>query len=215
LSDAGSSLDRRVWNGSRPVVLGGESANVDIPSATALMLHTVEHAVVVHRAVRYRLRDVTDVATAWTESVDVDELRDFIGANPHRLAMQTLVIAAARLTPSASVRNPSWLSDSSPDGPAWRRIRRVGRARLWAPPRPGVPPTSDPRVTVLSQMAEGSPGPLLRLGTRALGAPRRAWQLASGDWLPTEALAARDASRASVQPATPGTEPPAHPVPPG
>lgn len=213
LSDAGSLLDRRVWSGSRSVMLG--SATVDIPSATALMLHAVEHAVVVHRAVRYRLRDVTDVATAWTESVDVEELRDFIGGDPHHVAMQTLVIAAARLTPSAAARKPSWLSGSRPDGRAWRRIRRVGRARLWAPPRPGVPPTSDPRVMVLSQMAEGSPGPLLRLGTRALGAPRRAWQLASGDWLPAEVLAARDASRAPAQPATTAAEPPAHGVPPG
>ena len=34
------------------------------------MLHVIEHAVVVHRAVRYRLRDVIDVATVWTDSVE-------------------------------------------------------------------------------------------------------------------------------------------------
>ena len=38
--------------------------------------------------------------------------------------------------------------------------------------------------SVLSQLAEGSPGPLLRLVGRAIAAPRRAWGLVSGAWLP-------------------------------
>lgn len=194
LSDEGSSLDRRVWEGSQSVTIG--AATVEIPSGTAVLLHVIEHAVVVHRVARYRLRDVTDVATAWTDSVDVDEVRAFMSRHPQHGAMHALATAAARLSKAESASQPGWLGGSSVDGSAWRRIRRVGRARLWAPPRPGVPPASDPRVFVLSQLAEGSPGPLLRLAGRAIAAPGHAWRLASGSWLPAEAIQARDASRA-------------------
>jgi hypothetical protein len=209
LSDEGSSLDRRVWQGMRSVQLG--QATVDIPGATPLMLHAIEHAVVVHRAARYRLRDVIDVATAWTEDVDAGELVEFTTRHSQREAMQTLVTAASRLARSASASNPAWLTRSGPTGAAWRRVRRVGRARLWAPPRPGIPPASDPRVFVLSQLAEGSPGPLIRLAARAIRAPQRAWRLASGTWLPVEALQARDAHLAMSSP-DPLPEPPAPPA---
>ncbi len=196
LSDEGSSLDRRVWEGTRQVAVG--AAAVEIPGATAVLLHVIEHAVVVHRAARYRLRDVVDVGTVWTDNVDAEELRAFGNGQSQRVAMQTLVTAAARLSTAESASRPAWLSGSSVDGAAWRRIRRVGRARLWAPPREGVPPVSDPRVIVLSQLGEGSPGPLLRLVGRAIAAPRRAWGLVSGAWLPVEAIEAREASRAAA-----------------
>jgi hypothetical protein len=192
LSDDGSSLDERVWLGVRSVDVGG--AKLEIPSETAILLHTIEHAVVVHRAAKYRLRDVIDVATAWTDNVDSTELRDFVGRSSHRMAARTLVVAASGLATSAS--KSDWLAASGADGPAWRRIRRVARARLLAPPRPGIPPVSDPRVLVLSQLAEGSIGPLLRLVGRAAVSPGRAWRLMTGEWLSPEASQARESSRA-------------------
>jgi hypothetical protein len=194
LSDDGSSLDDRVWLGARSVDVG--SAKVEIPSETAILLHTIEHAVVVHRAAKYRLRDVIDVATAWTDNVDAGELRDFVERSSQRAAARTLVVAASRLATSASAKSSYWRVGSAADGPAWRRIRRVARARLLAPARPDIPPVSDPRVLVLSQLAEGSIGPLFRLLGRAAVAPGRAWRLMTGEWLSAEALQAQDSSRA-------------------
>jgi hypothetical protein len=205
LRDGGSSLDERVWQETRSVTVG--SAAIEIPSETALLLHTIEHAVVVHRAVKYRLRDVIDVATAWTDNVDEGELRDFVERPSHRTSARTLVVAASRLAKSASAAKPYWLAGAGAEGPAWRRIRRVARARLLAPSRPDIPPVTDPRVLVLSQLAEGSPRSLLRFIWRAAAAPGRAWHLATGKWLPTEALQAQESNRPAST-----SEPPTQPV---
>jgi hypothetical protein len=194
LSDDGSSLDERVWRGARSVDVGG--AKVEIPSQTAILLHTIEHAVVVHRAAKYRLRDVVDVATAWTDHVDGGELRDFVERSSQRAAARTLVVAASRLTTSASAKSSYWRVGSAPEGAAWRCIRRVARARLLAPARSDIPPVSDPRVLVLSQLGEGSIVPAVRLIGRALVAPGRAWRLMTGEWLSAEASQARESNRA-------------------
>ena len=200
LTDAGSALDGIIWEGPRSVPLG--AGTIEIPSATAVLLHTLEHAVVVHRAGRYRLRDVLDVAAAWTEEVDAVAVGRFADGHPERRAARTLLRAASRTAVSGSVSRPV---DGRAERQAWQRIRRVGRARLLAPPQPGVPAGSDPRVLVLSQLAEGAPGPVWRLIAHGAAAPRRAVQLVAGEWLPVEADRAQAAARgASAAPRSGG-----------
>jgi hypothetical protein len=185
LSDSGSdALDRRMWIGARAAAVDG---SIWIPDATALVMHALDHAVVVHRAARYRLRDVLDVALLMTDAVDRDEVRRFVDAHPDRSALRTL-LAAALDVPGAVV--PDFVEpaqDARERRHAWRRIHRVGRTRLLAPVRAGIPPATDPRVVVLSQLAQGSPGGIVRLAMRAIAMPGRATQLVAGTWLPPEA----------------------------
>jgi hypothetical protein len=187
LTDAGSALDARVWVGARTIPLGG--ATLEIPSASVIWLHTLEHALVVHRAIRYRLRDILDVVTAWSDDADIDDVQRFITDHHEHRAFMTVVAAAV------SIGMTGWsVSDPAAEQRAWRRIGRVGRARLLAPPQAGVPAGSDPRVLALSQIAEGAPGPILRLLARGVTAPRRAVGLFTGRWLSVEAARARVAS---------------------
>jgi Uncharacterised nucleotidyltransferase len=187
LTDAGSALDQRVWEGTRSISLGG--ATLEIPSASVIWLHTLEHAVVVHRAIRYRLRDVLDVVAAWNEDADIEAVSQFIPGHTDERAIMTVVGAAV------SIGMTGWYaSDPVAEQRAWRRIGRVGRARLLAPPQAGVPAGTDPRVFALSQIAEGAPGPILHLVARGVAAPRRALDLFTGRWLSVEATRARAAS---------------------
>ena len=200
LADAGSPLDARIWEGTRSIQLGG--ATLEIPSAMAIWLHTLEHAVVVHRTLRFRLRDIIDLATAWdaeTAVPDAGEARRFIAAHDDRNALTTMVMAAV------SLGMAGWEPDLAAETRAWRRIGRVGRARLIASPQPGVPAGADPRVFALSQIAEGAPGAILRLIARGLSAPRRAVEMIAGRWLPPEAERAR-ASSAATTPRSPDSQ---------
>jgi len=190
LTDAGSALDRRVWDGARTIPLGG--ASLEIPSATVILLHTLEHGVVVHRAMRYRMRDILDVVSVWGEGVDLDPVEQYVSTHRERRALET-VLAAAR-----SIGLSGWPANLGMERRAWRRIGRVGRARLLAPPQPGIPAGMDPRVLALSQIAEGRPGPVLRLVGRGVAAPGRAMRLVMGRWLPVEAARARDAVSAAA-----------------
>ncbi len=185
LSDSGSdALALRVWRGSHPAALGG---SIRIPDATALVMHTLDHAVVVHRAARYRLRDVIDVALLMTDAVDREELRQFVAAHPDRSALRTILVAA-RDVPGAGRTGVDERAEKARERRhAWRRIRRVGRTRLLAPARADIPPATDPRVVVLSQLAQGSPRGIVRLAMRAIVMPGRAAQLVAGTWLPAEA----------------------------
>jgi len=187
VSDAGTSpMERRIWMGTQRVTIG--SASFDIPDATAMLMHALEHAVVVHRAARFRLRDVLDVAALSTEAVDWLEVRRFVSDHDQRSALWTLLGAASSVPGSRG--GPDWALRGSPGGAqteAWRRVRRVGRARLLAPARAGMPPASDPRVLVLSQLAQGSASDILRLMFRAIVRPKHAVRLIAGDWLPVEA----------------------------
>jgi hypothetical protein len=198
LSDAGSPLDARIWQGTRRIPLGG--ATLEIPSAMAVWLHTLEHAVVVHRTLRFRLRDIIDLATAWNTDAavpDAAEAMRFIASHDDHRALTTMVRAAV------SLGMPGWEPDLAAETRAWRRIGRVGRARLIASPQPGVPAGTDPRVFALSQIAEGAPGAILRLIARGVSAPRRAVEMIAGRWLPPEAERARASSAA-----TPGSPDP-------
>lgn len=192
LADAGSPLDARIWDGARRIPLGG--ATLEIPSAMLIWLHTLEHGVVVHRTIRYRLRDILDLATAWSAeagSADPAAAMQFVTTHDEHHALTTVVMAAV------SLGMANWHpTDPAAEARAWRRIGRIGRARLIASPQPGVPAGADPRVFILSQIAEGAPGPILRLLARGITAPRRAMGMVAGRWLPPEAERARASSGA-------------------
>jgi hypothetical protein len=193
LSEHPSAIDERIWAGARRIALG--RATIEIPDSTALLMHALDHALVVHRTARYRLRDVIDVAILASHGVDAAELRRYVAAHGEQLALRTL-LAAATAVPSSSpepVRR-IWPVTASVERDAWRRIRRVGRARLLAPSRYDVPAISDPRVLVLSQLAQGSPRTILRLAAHALAMPGRAVALVAGHWLPIEVERARTAA---------------------
>jgi hypothetical protein len=146
LSDRGSGLDTIIWQDTRTPVAG-----LEIPSAVALARHTLLHAVVVHRTLRYRLRDVLDVSAVCQDApMDVS-----IGR-----AAETLLAAAG-------------LRDERQAGRAWRTVRRVALARLAVPATPQVAGDLDPLVYVASQLAEGSPAVLAGLAWRAVCAPLR------------------------------------------
>ena len=197
LSDAGSPLDARIWEGTRSIPLGG--AALEMPGAMVIWLHTLEHAVVVHRTLRFRLRDVMDLATAWnteTATPDAEEAMRFVASHDDRRALTTMVMAAV------SLGMAGWGPDLAAETRAWRRIGRVGRARLIASPQPGVPAGADPRVFALSQIAEGAPGAILRMIARGVSAPRRAVEMIAGRWLPPEAERAR-ASSTTAPPGSP------------
>jgi hypothetical protein len=178
-TDRGSALDRQLWHGTIPIPLG--EASVEIPNATMRHLHTLEHAIVVHRGLRFRLRDVIDVAiTAGGvdgERPDADTVARYIGSHRDRQALETL-LAAASETRGA----PATVLSTR----AWQRVRRMATARAAIPPRAGVAAEMDPRVSIANRMAEGDLAELTRLAGRAFLAPKRAAQLVCGRWLPPE-----------------------------
>ena len=146
LSDGGSGLDTMIWRDTRAPVPG-----LEIPSAVALARHTLEHATLVHRTLRYRLRDVLDIATV-CQDVNTD-------------ALSGMGRAAETLLAAAGVRGNA--------DRAWRTVRRVALARLAVPATPRVAGDLDPLVYVASQLAEGSPAVLAGLAWRAVCAPLR------------------------------------------
>jgi len=144
LADRGSGLDTIIWQDTRTPVPG-----LEIPSAVALARHTLEHATVVHRTLRYRLRDILDI-TAVCQEVPSATGR----------AAETLLAAAG------------FRGEREADH-AWRTVRRVALARLAVPATPRVAGDLDPLVYVASQLAEGSPAVLAGLAWRAVCAPLR------------------------------------------
>jgi hypothetical protein len=162
-----ASLEARIWDGAVDVAIG--EGSLTIPSPTARVLHTLQHALVVHRTMRYRLRDITDVRTVCAASnVDRDAVRHWVVREPYRAAADTL-LAAAGVAP--------WITTAQA---AWTRVRRVAVARLAVPARPGVRPTDDPLVYVAGQLAERSPRVLAGLAWRALSRPGHAAAIIGG-----------------------------------
>jgi hypothetical protein len=185
LSDYGSdALEHRMWSASQPVAVG---ASIRMPDATALLMHALDHAIVVHRTARYRLRDVIDIALLLTEVVDRAELSEFVAGSADRAALRTLLSAAPDVPLGAPTRMEDRTEDTRERRHAWRRILRVGRTRLLAPVRVDIPPAADPRVVVLSQLAQASPRGIVRLAMRAIVMPARAAHLLRGTWVPPEA----------------------------
>lgn len=198
IDGAASPLEQRVWLGAHTASIGHSAVN--IPDATALLMHTLEHAIVVHRAARFRLRDVVDVAALSKDSVDWVEIHRYVDVHEDRRSMQTLLAAAACVSESSVSALAMPINGLPEPRRAWRRIRRIGRTRLLAPARDDIPPASDPRVIVLSQLAQCSPRGIARLAMRAVATPAHALHLVSGHWLPPEARkgqVARDALTSS------------------
>jgi hypothetical protein len=144
LSDTGSDLDAIIWRDTRTPVPG-----LEIPSMVALARHTIEHATIVHRTLRYRLRDILDIAAVC----------EITPCGMGRAAETLLAAAGLR-------------SDAEADR-AWRTVRRVALARLAVPAKARVAGDLDPLVYVASQLAEGSPAVLAGLAWRAVCAPLR------------------------------------------
>lgn len=142
LSDTPSRLETEIWRDTRTPVPG-----LEIPSVAALARHTLEHATVVHRTLRYRIRDILDVAAVGRA----------VSAGMNRA--ERVLLAAAGVT-----------GDSER---AWRTVRRVALARLAVPATPQLAGDRDPLVYVASQLAEGSPTVLAGLAWRAMRAPWR------------------------------------------
>jgi Uncharacterised nucleotidyltransferase len=146
LSDNRSRLETDIWRDTRTPVPG-----LEIPSAAALARHTLEHATVVHRTLRYRLRDVLDVSAV------CKDVWGLTGIGP----ASDMLLAAAGLG-----------GDVSADR-AWRTVRRVALARLAVRATPRVAGDLDPLVYVAGQVAERSPAVLAGLAWRAVCAPLR------------------------------------------
>ena len=160
LTDQGSALDRAIWHDTESVALS--DVTVSIPSPTSRALHTIAHAIVVHRTLRFRLRDVIDVATVCAApGVDLDAVRHWIAADRDRPAVETLM-AAAGVAPYAAGSER-----------AWKTVRRVAVARLTVPARAGVQAPKDPLVYIAGQLAEGSATVLGGLAWRAFRRPRQ------------------------------------------
>jgi hypothetical protein len=108
-------LDTRIWRDAQRV----NGTDLVIPSKTSALLHALEHGALVHWAVRYRLRDLLDIAQAWTADVDRDDVAAYVGDGPQRVALMTLLGGARRFAPAIPIGGPT----------AWRTVRRVARAR--------------------------------------------------------------------------------------
>ena len=143
-------LDAAMWEDTRVVMAGGNA--IALPSATNLLLHTLEHAARVNWSARYRLRDILDVAALAT--ADCARVRDYVKANDSRRPMETLLAAAGAFAPA-----PSRLTRS-----AWRTVRRVGRARIALAALPQNPLIAERWFRWVGVAAEGSPRTIGRLG---------------------------------------------------
>jgi hypothetical protein len=137
---------------TRTVMLDGH--RIDIPSATNLVLHTLEHATRLNWMVHYRLRDILDVASVFTPDVSADAVRSYARASSKRLAFETLLSAAHEF----QALSPKTRSA------AWRTVRHIARARLSLAAMPRDRTTANRVFRYVSVMAEGSPRTMMRAG---------------------------------------------------
>jgi hypothetical protein len=149
-----TSLDTRIWRDVREV----SGADLVIPSPTAALLHALEHGALVHWAVRYRLRDLLDVAEGWTAAVDGDEVSTYADAHTHRGALMTMLGGARRFAAAIAVGRQT----------AWRTVRRVARARHLVAAHVRDPARAKSLCIAAGVLAEGSPRALLRPAQLAL-----------------------------------------------
>jgi hypothetical protein len=149
-----TDLDARIWQDAREV----HGTGMVVPSPTAALMHALEHGALVHWAVRYRLRDLLDVADAWTAGVDADEVMGYLRAHPERVVLETLLGAARRF------------AAAMPAGrrPAWRTVRRVARARHVLAAHVRDPARAKALCIAAGVLAEASPRALFRPAQLAL-----------------------------------------------
>lgn len=155
-----TNLDARIWQDAREVADTG----IVVPSPTGALLHALEHGVLVHWAVRYRLRDLLDVAEGWIVGVDGDEVVRHVRAHPQRRALETTLGAARRFAGPTPVVQRS----------AWRTVRRIARARhlIAAYVRPSA--LAESLCIAAGVLAEASPRAVLRPAGLALFGVRQA-----------------------------------------
>jgi hypothetical protein len=149
-----TGLDARIWLDARAVA----GTDLVVPSATASLLHAVEHGALVHWAMRYRLRDLLDVAEAWRGEVDREEVTDYLSHHPQRGALTTMLGGVRRFAADISLGQPS----------AWRTVRRVARARYLV--AASIPDEAYATSLCIAGgvLAEASPRALLRPAQLAL-----------------------------------------------
>lgn len=144
-------LDDSIWSDARPAP--GVNG-IAVPSATGLLLHTLEHAARVNWTARYRLRDVLDVAALDTDAVDAGRVARYVAASDFGRPMRTLLGAARASRSPAGVR----ANDS------WRTVRRVGRSRIALAAWPRAPRIAERFFRYAGVLAEGSPRTIGRVG---------------------------------------------------
>lgn len=155
-----TNLDARIWRDAQPV----SGTALLTPSKTGALLHALEHGALVHWAARYRLRDLLDVAEAWTTGVDCREVAAYVRDHPQRAALMTLLGAARRFAPLIPIGRPS----------AWRTVRRVARARHLVAAHVRDGPRAKSLCITAGILAEASPRALLRPAQLAVFGVREA-----------------------------------------
>jgi hypothetical protein len=156
LSDRRLPLDDAIWSDAQGIAIGGSM--VEVPSATAMVLHALEHAVALNWDLRFRLRDILDVASLWNDDVDAGRVRAHVAESAHRGAMETLLSAARE----ARIAVPHY--------PRARTgvVRRVARARVAAAMQPVSGATASRLYRYVGVFAESSPRELVRASWQIL-----------------------------------------------
>lgn len=156
LGPSRTPLDTRIWQGAE--VVSTSDGEVLLPSTTTAILHALEHGALVHWAVRYRLRDLLDVAEAWVATVDEVEVRSYLAAHRQRRALETLLGAARRFSSAIPAGRES----------AWTTVRRVARARYLVAAYVRAPTLAKSLCIAAGVLAEASPRALVRPAQLAL-----------------------------------------------
>jgi hypothetical protein len=155
---ARSPLDDQIWRDAR--VQNG----VHLPSPTMALLHWLEHGALVHWAVRYRLRDVLDVAAAWSARVDREHVIRYLRQHHQRVALETLLSAAHRFSSDVPTIRPR----------AWTTVRRVAYTRHFIAATIRPPALAKSLCIAAGVLAEASPRALWRPAHLALFGVRQA-----------------------------------------
>ena len=155
-----TSLDERIWQDAREL----RDVGVAVPSSTGALLHALEHGALVHWAVRYRLRDLLDVAEGWRAGVDGEEVVRYLRAHAQGRALETTLGAARRFADAIPLVRPS----------AWRTVRRVARARYLVAAHVHRPALAKSLCIAAGILAEASPRAVLRPAGLALFGVRQA-----------------------------------------
>ena len=150
-------LDAAILEGTRRSPHGG--GMLEIPSATNMLLHTLEHATALNWMTRYRLRDVVDVAACFTTDVDRDHIAAYVRSSPRRFALETLLSSAHDLEDRVPCDRPD----------AWRTVRRVARARVLAAVAFGQRDVAERLFRYVGVLAEGSPATIGRATIAGMG----------------------------------------------
>lgn len=202
-------LDAQMWRGARRVTLG-PGLDALAPAPTQLLLHTLEHAAANQWGLRYRLRDILDIASAWSDEVDAAAVSAHVRTSPRRRAMETLLVAAlgtesraaAACHPPERRAREELMASIAPARPqlAWRLVRRVGLTRLTAAGRAREESHLTRLAMLAGVLAEGSPRSLARLAGLALRRPARLARVAAAV---LAAGACAEATRTAPEPPVP------------